>query len=115
MIVDVSEQLIRIVTVAPRDRIDAMSAPDLRKQLQTYLDEGVSHFVIDLATVPFLDSAGMAVLVSVLKRARMAGGDVKLVWPQLEAARRILHLTKFDRVFSMAEGAEQARQSFLAN
>lgn len=114
MIFDVSEQVVRIVTVAPRERIDAMSAPELRQQLQTFLDEGVAHLVIDLATVPFLDSAGMAVLVSTLKRARQAGGDVKLVWPRLEAACRILNLTKFDRVFTMADSAEAARQSFWA-
>ncbi len=115
MTFDVSEHVFRIITVAPHDRIDAMSAPELRQQLQTWLDKGVTYFVIDLATVPFLDSAGMAVLVSILKRARLAGGDVKLVWPRLEGARRILNLTKFDRVFAMADSAEAARQSFWAN
>jgi len=35
-----------------------------------------------------------------------------MVWPKQEAARRILHLTKFDRVFDMAETTEAALQRF---
>jgi hypothetical protein len=42
----------------------------------------------------------MTVLVSVLRRARQAGGDVKLVHP------------RFDRVFDMAETTEAALKSF---
>jgi anti-anti-sigma factor len=64
--------------------------------------------VVDLSAVPFIDSAGMAVLVSLLKKARIAAGEVILVWPSEEAARRILRLTKFDRVFPMADDVQSA-------
>jgi anti-anti-sigma factor len=112
MNITINEHIIRIVVVTPQDRIDAFSSPQLRERVNQLLTDGVSMFVIDLSNVPFLDSAGMAVLVSALKRARQANGDVKLVWPKEEAARRILRLTRFDRVFSMAESAEAAISSF---
>lgn len=108
----ISEKVIRIVVVAPRNRVDAFSAPRLRERLDALADEGVNRFVIDLAAVPFLDSAGMAVLVSILKRARQAGGDVRLTWPKHDAAGRILRLTRFDRVFEMDESVEAALASF---
>ena len=108
----ITEHIIRIAVVAPRQRIDAFSAPQLREEIDRLFAGGVQRFVLDLSAVPFLDSAGMAVLVSVLKRARQIGGDVRLVWPAEEAARRILHLTKFDRVFSMADSAEAALATF---
>lgn len=108
----ISEKVIRIVVVAPRSRVDAFSAPKLRERLEGLADEGVTRFVIDLAAVPFLDSAGMAVLVSTLKRARQAGGDVRLTWPKQEAAGRILRLTRFDRVFEMAESVDAALVNF---
>lgn len=104
----VTEYIIRIAVVAPRQRIDAFSAPKLREQLDALLEKGVTRFVLDLSGVPFLDSAGMAVLVSLLKRARNQNGDVRLVWPVEAAARRILRLTKFDKVFTMAESVEAA-------
>lgn len=112
MKIQVTEHVIRIVVVAPQERIDAMNAPELRQQLQTLIDDGAVKVVIDLSAVPFMDSAGMAVLVSALKQARQAGGDVRLVWPRVEAARRIFNLTRLDRVFVMAESADRAMVDF---
>lgn len=112
MDLQLTEHIVRTVVVAPRQRIDAFSAPELRTELDRLLRDGVRHFVLDLTDVPFLDSAGMAVLVSVLKRSREFGGDVRLVWPSEEAARRIIKLTKFDRVFSMSETVTAALSDF---
>jgi anti-anti-sigma factor len=108
----ITDHTVRIVVVAPQDRVDAFSVGELRERLDQLLAEGAHMIVIDLSKVPFLDSAGMAVLVSALKRARQANGDVKLVWPKEEAAQRILRLTRFDRVFSMADSPEAAISSF---
>jgi anti-sigma B factor antagonist len=101
-----------IAEVTLTGRFDAFNAGNLRDQLYALLDQGTSQFVLDLSQTPFLDSAAMAVLVSLLKRARQQKGDVKLVWPQQEAARRILNLTRFDRVFDMSETAAAALQTF---
>lgn len=99
----VREQIQRTVTVAPQDRLDAFSAPALRSQLDELMAGGVQDFVIDLSGTPFMDSAGMAVLVSLLRRTRQNGGSVKLVWPRSEAVRRTLQLTQFDRIFEFVE------------
>jgi anti-sigma B factor antagonist len=112
MDITITEHITRIVVAAPRQRIDAFSAPELRAKLEQLFEQGVYRYVLDLSAVPFLDSAGMAALVSLLKRARQAGGDVRLVWPSEEAACRILRLTKFDRVFTMADSAEAALVDF---
>jgi anti-anti-sigma factor len=112
MDITITEHIIRIVVVAPRQRIDAFSAPDLRAKLDQLVEQGAQRFVLDLTAVPFLDSAGMAVLVSLLKRARQLGGDVRLIWPAEEAASRILRLTKFDRVFTMANTVDAALVDF---
>lgn len=111
---NIEEHNVRIVIVTLSNRIDAFSAPALRERFNAIFDQGVNHLVIDLTQVTFLDSAAMAALVSALKRARLAGGDVKLVWPESNTARRIFYLTKFDRVFDFAPTAEAARQSFGA-
>lgn len=108
MQIAVKEHIIRTVVVSTADRIDAFSAPELRERVGMLLSDGVGRLVIDLSQVPFLDSAGMAALVSALKQARQQGGDVKLVWPREEGARRILHLTRFDRVFDMTETSDEA-------
>lgn len=110
--VAVKENVIRIVTIAPQGRLDTLRALEFRKQLQTVLDSGVKNLVLDLSQTPFLDSAGMAVLVSALKQCRERGGDARMVWPQAEPVKRILSLTKFDRVFEMKVSVEEALASF---
>ncbi len=112
MNVKVSEYTIRIFIITLHERIDAFSAPALRQQIEELFEQGITNLVIDLAQVPFFDSAALAVLVTALKKARRSGGDVKLVWPRLAAAQRVIHLTKFDRIFDIADSAEEARNAF---
>ena len=106
------EHSIQIHVITLGERLDAFTAPTLREQMEGLIYEGANRFVIDLTRVPFFDSAAMAVFVNILKKARQAGGDVKLVWPEEEAARRIIHLTKFDRVFDLSNTADEARREF---
>ncbi len=108
----ITEDVIRIVTIAPQGRLDTVRAVEFRKQVQGVIDSGVKNLVLDLSQTPFLDSAGMAVLVSALKQCREHGGDARMVWPQAEPVRRILSLTKFDRVFQMKASVEEAVASF---
>jgi anti-anti-sigma factor len=87
-------------------RIDAASVRTQRDQLHALTDRGVYRVVLDLGGVTFLDSAGMAMLVSLLKRARAAGGDVRMVEPADDAVRHILQLTRLDLVFKMQESVD---------
>jgi anti-anti-sigma factor len=101
MNITVSEQLQRTVTIIIKERLDVVSAPELKSQVERFLDEDVVDFVIDLSQTPFMDSAGMAVLVTLLRRCRMKNGSVKLVWPAAEPVQRTLILTRFDHVFEI--------------
>ena len=112
MELSIYEHIIRTVTIAPAGRVDAFTSSKLRHELKVLQSEGVNRFIIDLSDTDFLDSAGMAVLVSALKASRKTGGDVKLVWPKKAAAKRIISLTKFDRVFEMADSAALALRAF---
>jgi anti-sigma B factor antagonist len=93
-------------------RIAAFHTPALREQFDALFLDGVRHFVLDLSSVAFLDSAGLAVLINLLKRTQRDGGDVKMIMPKTEGARRILYLTRFDKVFSIEETVDAALQNF---
>jgi anti-anti-sigma factor len=93
-------------------RFDAFHAPTIRAQIDSLISTGTLKIVVDLSETSFLDSAGLAVLVNLLKQLRQLGGDAKLVWPKKEEATRILRLTKFDRVFEISDTVELALSSF---
>jgi anti-sigma B factor antagonist len=90
-------------------RIDAFIVPELRSRIDAWEGQAVQQFIVDLQNVAFMDSAGLAALVKLLKQARAAGGDVVLVKSHSEATMRILSLTKFDKVFQMVETIPEAR------
>lgn len=84
-------------------RLDAANAPALRDELAGVMDRGTHSIKLDLADVDFVDSAGLAALVSGMKRCRQNGGDLVLVRPRSDAAYRVFELTKFDAVFNMEQ------------
>ncbi len=106
------EHMIRIMVITLDGRLDAFEAPALRQKCDKFLADGLIHFVFDLTEVTMLDSAGLAAMVSVLKRARLKNGDVRLIWPRAEAASRILKLTRFDQVFISIEASQVIPQGF---
>ncbi|MFK7801784.1 MAG: STAS domain-containing protein [Anaerolineae bacterium] len=110
--IQVSEKTKRVKVLAFRDRLDAFNASSTRAEIDLVLEEGVANYVVDLLDLDFMDSAGIAVLINLLKRARQLGGTVKLVRPTSPSSLRILHLTKFDRLFEMFDTADAAVNSF---
>jgi anti-sigma B factor antagonist len=87
--------------------LDASSAAKTKDMLRSRIDGGTHRFVIDLSEVDFLDSSGLSVLVTALKSARSAGGDIALRSPQREI-RTLLEITRLYRVFDILENDEQA-------
>ena len=69
--------------------------------------EATPFFIIDLSETDFIDSVGLAVLVTGLKATRSVGGDLLLVNPS-DAVRIILDLTAMIRVFRIYPGVEEA-------
>ncbi len=92
--------------------IDAWSEPDVRSALKAVLEKGRSRIVLDLAAVKRIDSSGLSALLSVLKAARAAGGDVVLLSPSAAVAS-VLRLTRLDQILEAydEEGAALSRLS----
>jgi anti-sigma B factor antagonist len=91
-------------------RLDARNAQTVKETLKQLIDRGSAYLVVDLAQVPFIDSAGLAALVSALKSTRRVGGSVLLssVQPQ---ARTVFSLTMLDQVFAIHPDLEAALAS----
>jgi anti-sigma B factor antagonist len=86
--------------------IDAYTSPRLRERLTELLDAGRHRVIVNLQGVEFMDSTGLGVLVSCLKRAKEHQGDLSLVCtsPQI---LRVLAITGLDRVFQVRGSVEE--------
>lgn len=87
--------------------LDAWSEPDARAALLAVVREGGGRLVLDLAGLRRIDSSGLSALLSVLKAARSAGGDVVLLSPSATVVS-VLRLTRLDRVLETFEDEEAA-------
>ncbi len=89
-------------------RLDAASAPQLKTCIKDLVDTGCDKFILDISSVSFLDSSGLAVLVSGLKTIRERDGWLKLAGgnPQVLS---IFKMTGLDRVFGLYPNVEEAQ------
>lgn len=87
--------------------IDVATAPRLREELIGVISGGQPRIVLDLDGVDFLDSTGLGVIVSALKRTRTHGGDLRLVCTR-PALRRLFELTGLDLAMPLAGSPAEA-------
>lgn len=87
--------------------VDVYTAPTLRDRITDLLDAGQRRLVVNLATVEFIDSTGLGVLVGALNRAKDLGGRLDLVCPQ-ERVLKLLRITGLDEVFSVYRAVDDA-------
>ncbi len=80
--------------------IDLMTAPDLKATIYEVLDSGVRDIILDMSEMDFMDSSGLGVLVSTLRRIRSEGGSICLVC-QRESVLKVFSLTGLDKVFTI--------------
>lgn len=112
MSISTSSHEIRIATIQVDGRLDAVRAVDLRTEIATAVDDGITRIVVDLADAEFVDSAGLAALAKGMKDCRSRGGDLRIVSPRHEDASRVFTLTRFDQVFTMGETASAVLDSW---
>ncbi|QIX50420.1 STAS domain-containing protein [Rhodococcus sp. DMU1] len=96
-----------VVVVRPEGRLNMVAAPRLREQLRGLVEGGSARVVVDLGATEFIDSSGLGALVSGLKAARHAGGDLRLAAPTAQV-RSVLSLTSLDRVLRTYDSADAA-------
>jgi anti-sigma B factor antagonist len=89
----------------PAGELDAYTVSRFREALGRLAS--VPKLLIDMSSVPFVDSAGLGALIGGIRRAREAGGDVA-VYCNRPTLTRLLHTTGFDRIVTVAESLDEA-------
>jgi anti-sigma B factor antagonist len=87
--------------------VDVYTAPRFRERLIELVSQGKHRIVVDLEGVDFLDSTGLGTIVSVLKRARTRGGDLRLVSTQARI-HRLFEITGLDKAVLLRASLDDA-------
>jgi anti-sigma B factor antagonist len=94
-----------VVTV--HGEIDVATSPTLRERLIDLVNGGATQLVLDLEAVDFLDSTGLGTIVSLLKRVRTHGGDLRLVCTEARI-RRLFQITGLDKAVPLHASVDDA-------
>lgn len=79
----------------------------LRKSLELAWQARPARLILDCSGCPFVDTAGIAVVVGAYKRAREAGTGFYLVGLR-DQFRSLLRMTRLDEIFEVRESVEAA-------
>ena len=84
---------------------------ELKQKALEALEDGERKFLIDFTSTGYIDSSGLGVLVSMSKKIREAGGELRLVGLN-EDLRTLFELTKLDSLFAIKDNMDEALGSF---
>jgi anti-sigma B factor antagonist len=89
----------------PAGELDAFSVHEFRQALAEVASS--RRLVIDLSTVPFVDSAGLGALIGGIRRVRELGGVVVVACGRPTLAS-LLHTTGIDRIVTVTATVAEA-------
>ena len=84
---------------------------ELKQRVLEELESGRRKFLIDFSSTGYIDSSGLGVLVSLSKKIREQGGELRLANLN-EDLRTLFELTKLDTLFHIANDRKEALDSF---
>jgi anti-sigma B factor antagonist len=104
-----AERDILVVTV--EGQLIVANRQELKQVLLDALEGGARRFVIDFSPTAYIDSSGLGALVSINKKVREMGGELRLAGLN-EDLRALFELTKLDTLFQITDTATQAVEQY---
>ena len=96
------------VTVVIAGELDHFAAPQIRRLDELLEDQTVTHLVLDLENLTFMDSSGIGMLLGRLRALQARGGSlsVKHMQPPVE---KLFRLSGLDRVIGVEDDIRGGR------
>lgn len=103
------EQRGNVTILSLRGNLDALTAPDMRREIDALVTERRSPVVLDLSGLELVDSSGVGSIVSLLKRMRMLtpAGEVKIAELRGQPLQ-IFQLLRLHRAFDICPTVAEA-------
>ena len=71
---------------------------EIQAEVDAYITRGTTEFALDLSELRYKDSVGLSLLITILTKARNAGGDVSLLNPNTKVEKMLI-VTKLQHLF----------------
>ena len=109
---DISEKRIGDVNVISLSgRLDAYSANEVEKKLDSLIDAAQVRLVISLEKLEYISSSGLRVFLAALKKTKKQQGDIRLACLK-PYIKEVFDIAGFTQLFNMFDTEEAAVNSF---
>jgi len=105
--IDVQTTPDQIPIVSLKGEIDLHTCGAFRDTMRDLIENKHYHLVVNLAEVPYLDSAALGVLVDAVRRVREHDGTISLV-STTPFVRRAFEITRLVKIFQLYDDTETA-------
>ncbi len=103
-----------VVIVHLEGRFDAGTSGKIEQYLRDKLDKGHTKLVLDMEKTPFIASAGLRVVLVIVKSLRQEKtGDMYIAGMQ-DSVRRVFEISGMDRVLKLFDSVDEAVEAFQA-
>jgi len=101
------EKVSDVLVVDVEGQLIVGNRQELKQKVLEELEKGERKFVVDFEKTGYIDSSGLGVLVSLSKKVREQGGELRLANLN-EDLKTLFELTKLDTLFYIADSREAA-------
>jgi anti-sigma B factor antagonist len=95
----------------PEGDLDVYTVGSLRDAIGRMIDDSTPRIVVDLDSVPFMDSSGLGALMGGVRRLREAGGDLAIACTR-EQHLKLFSITGFGEGVTIAPTVDEAGAIF---
>jgi anti-sigma B factor antagonist len=100
-----------VVVVSVDGQLIVGNRQELKQRIIDSLEAGDRKFLVDFTRTGYIDSSGLGVLVSLSKKIRDQGGDLRLAGLN-EDLKTLFELTKLDTLFGISDSPDEALTGF---
>jgi anti-anti-sigma factor len=111
MMIDARLSNDRVTVLAPKGKLIISTVAQFRESLDGLIQSGVNRVVVDLGEVTFMDTLGMAAIISGMKQTRERSGELRIARPS-DVVRLTLTVTALSRVLRCYDSVEDALRGF---
>ena len=100
-----------VVVIGVDGQLIVSNRHELKERVAEAVDFGTRKILVDFTDTGYIDSSGLGALVSLAKKLREAGGELRLAGLNADL-RTLFELTKLDTLFTITASADEALKSF---
>ena len=91
--------------------LDTNTSPEAEAAINALIEAGSSKILINFATLEYISSAGLRVLLATAKKLKSAGGDLKICSLN-DTVQEVFDISGFSSILTVSANPEEALASF---